>query len=102
MFYQAFESQRGLNNISACGQHRLIKVVPKKLLNITLLFINNICKLSHLHIHEYSLLFLAKIHKKSGNIAVLDLFVFYFQNILENCPLFPRNDYYLFYFERYA
>ena len=53
-----------------------------------------------MNIHYY--LFLAKIHKKSGNIAVLDLFVFYFQNILENYLLFPRNDYYLFYLERYA
>ena len=51
-------------------------------------------------IHYY--LFLAKIHKKSGNIAVLDLFIFYFQNILESCLLFSRNDYNLFYLERYA
>ena len=53
-----------------------------------------------MNIHYY--LFLAKIHQKSGNIAVLDLFVSYFQNILENCLLFPRNNYYLFYLERYA
>ena len=45
-----------IDNISACGQHRLIKVVLKKSLTIALLFISNICKLAHLHIHEYSLL----------------------------------------------
>ena len=46
-------------------------------------------------IHYY--LFLTKIHQKSENIAVLDLFVSYFQNILENCLLFPRNDYCYFF-----
>ena len=49
-----------------------------------------------MNIHYY--LFLTKIHQKSGNIAVLDLFVSYFQNILENCLLFPRNDYHFFLF----
>ena len=34
-------------------------------------------------------LFLEKIHQKLTNIAVLDLFVFSFQNILGNCLLFP-------------
>ena len=54
-----------------------------------------------MNIHYY--LFLTKIHKKSGNITVLDLFISYFQNILENCLLFPRNDdYFFFYLERYA
>ena len=51
-------------------------------------------------IHYY--LFLARMHQKSGNTTVLDLFVSYFQNILEKCLLFPRNDYYLFYLERNA
>ena len=50
-------------------------------------------KSANLHIHEYSLILiffffgknpLAKIHKKSENIAVLDLFVFYIQNIVGN------------------
>ena len=50
---------------------------------------NSYSKLGHLHIHEYSLIFflffvLQTNSKKSGNKAVLDLFVFYFQNILGN------------------
>ena len=51
-----------------------------------LTIIIHICISANLYIHEYSLIlmFLQKSIKKSGNIAVLDLFVFYIQNILGN------------------
>ena len=41
--------------ISAYIQHRLTKLVPNESLAIAILFIIHICKLAHLHIHEFSL-----------------------------------------------
>ena len=60
-----------------------------------------ISKLAHLHIHEYSLdliflfflFFFQNNPRKSGNIAVLDLFVFYVQNIFGYLVSFPGNDF---------
>ena len=42
-------------HVSAYVQHRLEKLVPNKSLDIALLFTIHICKLAHLHIHEFSL-----------------------------------------------
>ena len=43
------------NHIPACVQHRVIKLVPnKKSLQVVLSPNIQICKLDHLHIHEYS------------------------------------------------
>ena len=53
-------------------------MVSNKRLDIALLFIILIYRLTHLHIHEFSLIliFLAKIHQKLGNIAVFEFSIF--------------------------
>ena len=79
------------NYISTFGHYKLTKPVPNKSLEIAFLFIMHICKSAYMqfYVHEYSFnncfffffflffFFFCKIHKKSGSIAVLDLFVFY-------------------------
>ena len=62
---------------------RLTKVLPNKSLVIALLLI---IKVAYLYIHEYSLILIFwQINPlKWGNIATIDLFVFFFQTILGN------------------
>ena len=68
-------------NISDYGEHRLTNLVPTESLDIALYFSIHICKLAHLHIHEFSLnLFLMKSRKPSifkfVYISIFNYFVY--------------------------